>query len=136
MAKTRRPPADFVENSGYFPYGPFKPEAPREVYLAAGLAARLTSAIGEDSVRYIAKMADLSPQTILNILNGKSWPDLRTIARLEIVFDYRLWGYEHRRHPEYFYRNKGLGGTDGAHEPRRYLPTDSPRNRFRRTKNP
>ena len=74
----------------------FRPDTPKEVYLAAGVARRLNNEIGRDTVRYIAKKAGLSPQTILNILNGATWPDLRTIARLEVLFDYRLWGYEHR----------------------------------------
>ena len=45
----------------------------------------------------IAVLDGLSPQTILNIRNGKSWPDLRTIARLESVLRTRLWGMEHRK---------------------------------------
>ena len=66
-------------------------------YLAAALAIRLDHKIGGESIRYIAKKAGLSPQTVLNILNGKTWPDLRTIAKLEIALNTRLWGNEHRK---------------------------------------
>ena len=120
MAQPRQHPAAYLEKDGHFQRGPFRPETPPEVYLAAGLANRLVYAIQKDSIRYIAKKAELSPQTILNILNGKTWPDLRTIARLEIVFDHQLWGYEHRRPPEDYYHNYGIGWRNYPKTPRNY----------------
>ena len=125
MPQSRQQPASYLEENGRFPVGPFKPETPQEVYLAAGLASRLVYAIQKDSIRYIAKKADLSPQTILNILNGRSWPDLRTIARLEIVFDYQLWGYEHRRPPNDYYHNYGIGWRNYPNKPRNYQTIQS-----------
>ena len=78
--------------------GPFRADGtPPEAFLAAALAGRLGTKSVDESIRYVAKKADLSPQTILNILNGKTWPDLRTIAKLENAFNSRLWGYEHRK---------------------------------------
>ena len=97
MPQPRQHPVTYLATNGSFPDGPFRPETSPEVYLAAALARRLNSYSRWDSIRYVAKKADLSPQTILNILNGKSWPDLRTIARLENAFNSRLWGYEHRK---------------------------------------
>ena len=70
---------------------------PREVYLAAGVALRLHTRIGGESIRSVAKRADLSPQTILNVLNGTTWPDLRTITRLETALEAKLWGNERRK---------------------------------------
>ena len=87
-----------VEKDGPFPYAQFRKGSPPEVFLAAALARRLQEKIGDESIRYIAKKADLSPQTILNILNGKSWPDLRTIAKLENALNGQLWGSEHRQY--------------------------------------
>ena len=29
--------------------------------------------------------------------NGTTWPDLRTIAKLEVALNTRLWGNEHRK---------------------------------------
>ena len=49
--------------------------------------------------RTLDKMAELSGlgrQTIDNILIGKGWPDIRTVARLEVALKKRLWGKEHR----------------------------------------
>ncbi|MDE2938892.1 MAG: hypothetical protein OXR67_08225 [Chloroflexota bacterium] len=67
--------------------------------MAAGLARRLRTGIEKESIRYYAYKARLSPQTIVNILNGNTWPDLLTIARLEYALETRLWGYEHRKNP-------------------------------------
>jgi len=100
MPNPREHPVFHVAVGASFPEGPFRRGTPREVYLASALAQRLNKKIGDESIRYIAKKADLSPQTILNILNGKTWPDLRTIARLENAVNGRLWGAEHRQHRE------------------------------------
>ena len=79
--------------------GPYRNETPPEAFLAVGLALRLKNKIGNESIRYVAKKANLGPQTILNILNGKTWPDLLTIARLEHALEAKLWGNEHRKQP-------------------------------------
>ena len=97
MPQPRQHPVTYLAKNGSFPDGPFRPKTPPEVYLAAALARRLKTDIRYNSIRSVAKKADLSPQTILNILNGKSWPDLRIIAKLENAFNSRLWGYEHRK---------------------------------------
>ena len=104
MAPPRHRPVTYLEKNGYFPDGPFRRDTPREVFLAAALAKRLHKLIGKESIRYIAKRADLSPQTVHNILKGTTWPDLRTIARLEIIFPYQLWGSEHRKNRPYYKR--------------------------------
>ena len=126
MPQPRQHPATHLKENGNFPDGPFKSKAPPEVYFAAALANRLNYATRRHSIRYIAKLADLSPQTILNILNGRTWPDLRTIARLETVFDYRLWGYEHRKPPQYFYRYRGFVVYAYPKKPRDYRTVLSP----------
>lgn len=35
-------------------------------------------------------------EVIYNIRDGETWPDINTLARLEIYFDCRLWGNAHR----------------------------------------
>ena len=97
MANPRQQPTAFLSKQTHFPEGPFRSGTPAEVYLAAALATRLKNKIGNESIRYVAKKAQLSPQTVLNILNGKTWPDLRTIAKLEVALNTRLWGNEHRK---------------------------------------
>ena len=108
MPSPREHPIAYLKENGVFPHGPYLQDAPKEVFLAAGLAVRLQTKIGNESIRYIAKKADLSPQTLLNILKGVSWPDLRTIARLENALDTKLWGNEHRRYYRYLHFWWGL----------------------------
>ena len=38
----------------------------------------------------------MTGETIYSICDGRIWPDFTSIARLEIYFDCRLWGNEHR----------------------------------------
>ena len=51
-----------------------------------------------EAAREIAELAGLSHQTVLNVLNGNTWWDAITIARLERALDTKLWGEEHRKH--------------------------------------
>ena len=87
MSNPRQQPTAFLAKNRLFPDGPFRLGTPAEVYLAAALATRLKNNIGNESMRYVAKIAQLSPQTVLNVLNGKTWPDLRTITKLEIALN-------------------------------------------------
>jgi transcriptional regulator with XRE-family HTH domain len=52
---------------------------------------RLRDGIGERSIRSVATAAGVSHVTILNVLAGRAWPDLSTIARLEIALGVPLW---------------------------------------------
>lgn len=54
----------------------------------AGEAARLFAiglrdAIGEQSVRALGRESGVAPGTIRGIIEGRTWPDLETIAKLE-----------------------------------------------------
>lgn len=55
------------------------------------LALGLLEAIDGRSIRSVAKAADLNESTLRNVLSGTSWPDLRTIARLEHALDVDLY---------------------------------------------
>lgn len=63
---------------------------------AVGEAARrftlnLNAAIGERSVREVARAAGIDEGTIRKILLGESWPDLRTIRKLESSLETQLY---------------------------------------------
>jgi len=47
--------------------------------------------MGERSTRSVAEEAGMNHVTLLNALAGQSWPDLITLARLEISLDAELW---------------------------------------------
>lgn len=58
---------------------------------ARRFALGLKSAIGERSVREVARAAGLDEGTIRKILQGESWPDLRTIWKLESSLETQLY---------------------------------------------
>ncbi|MET0887166.1 MAG: hypothetical protein ABWX92_12015, partial [Mycetocola sp.] len=54
-------------------------------------AQNLRVRIGERSIRSVAADSGLSHVTLLAILDGRVWPDLATIARLERGLAAELW---------------------------------------------
>ena len=91
-------PRDYLAEDASWPDGRLVANAPREAFLARAVARRLRKAKDRDnySVRGVASAADISPQAVLNLLNGTTWGDLPTIARIEAALDTDLWGREHR----------------------------------------
>ena len=59
--------------------------------VARRFARNLRAAIGENSLRHAAKLTGVDHSTIQSILQGRVWPDLETIAKLERGFDTSLW---------------------------------------------
>ena len=107
----RKHPAHYLKPDAVWPRGPLVPDAPREAHLARQIAENLDYFIRDsnpdkelhktkaETVEKIAKVTEMSRETIYNIRDGLTWPDFLTIARLEIYFNHRLWGYQHRRPP-------------------------------------
>lgn len=54
-------------------------------------ALNLRQAIGDRSLRAAAAPTAVDHSTIMAILEGRSWPDLSTIAKLELGLDVELW---------------------------------------------
>lgn len=70
------------------------PDAPSDepvTEVARQFAVRLRDAIGDRSIRSVAVTAGLNHVTLLNVLSGKAWPDLATIARLELALNTDLY---------------------------------------------
>ena len=60
--------------------------------------AKIAKTRGPNSIEDLADEIDgVSHQTIRNIIQGRTWPDLMTIARLERYFDRKLWGNAHKK---------------------------------------
>ena len=82
------------------------------------IAKRLAALIERSrrSVRSIAREQSLNPQTIYNILNGRVWPDIVTVHRLELELGDRLWinsdlpDEVERANPDQFHRRFGRAG--------------------------
>ena len=55
------------------------------------LALNLASAIGKRNVVDVASTTGVDDMTIHSILNGRSWPDIATLAKLELGLGADLW---------------------------------------------
>ena len=92
----RSRPRDYLSASGLWPDGPFDVDTPREAFFVVGVARRLRDLCDEHSTRgvtvtEVAQRANLSTQTVFNLLQGNSWGDLPSIYRLEVALGAALW---------------------------------------------
>lgn len=70
------------------------PEIPADDAIAEAartFVVRLRQAMGTQSTRAVATAAGVHHTTLLGVLAGRSWPDLATLARLELALDAELW---------------------------------------------
>lgn len=92
----RSRPCDYLSPSGVWPDGPFVADTPREAFFAAGVAQRLRELCDRHrtqgvTVTAVAERANLSTQTLFNLLQGTTWGDLPSIYRLEVALGAALW---------------------------------------------
>ena len=97
-------PRDYLaSDDDTWPEGDLTENAPAAAHFAKKLALRLKAGCGgEDtpSIHAIAKQADINPQTISNLLNGKTWGEAPTIFQIEAALNYQLWTHDHLPPPE------------------------------------
>ncbi|WIB67440.1 helix-turn-helix transcriptional regulator [Curtobacterium sp. MCBD17_035] len=55
------------------------------------MALRTRAALEGRSIRAVAQAAGVSHVTLINVLSGRAWPDLTTIAKLELALEVDLW---------------------------------------------
>ncbi len=90
-----RRPVEYIV-SGDWPFASLS--GPRLVSYAQLFARRLHHAVGDRSIREVARTANLSNSTLLAVMGGTRWPDMVTVAKLEEALDIDLWpGEEVRR---------------------------------------
>lgn len=86
MANRRREtPAELTES---WPDAPSRDAAGETARL---FALNLRAAIGERSVRSVARDAGIDEGTVRNVLSGAAWPDLHSVSRLEESLAIRLY---------------------------------------------
>lgn len=92
MVRRRRqtPPASWVR-AGSWPEAELARDAPPEAHVAQSIVKRLNTALVERSVRSLAEEADLAHTTVYDLLAGRTYGDVITIARLEAALNVRLW---------------------------------------------
>ena len=88
---SRRRPRDYLAPGEKWPTGELVGDADPEAHFAQGIAWRLRAFTEGEKMRSVAERANVSPQTLYNILNGTSWGDVVTIQRLEAALEQRLW---------------------------------------------
>jgi transcriptional regulator with XRE-family HTH domain len=59
--------------------------------VARQMALRTRAALEGRSIRAVAQAAGVSHVTLINVLSGRAWPDLTTIAKLELALEVDLW---------------------------------------------
>ena len=82
---TRKPPAELVGE------WPDEAAADVSVEVARALSLRLREAMADRSARDVGRLSGVDYSTVYAVLNGTTWPDLMTIARLEAGLQVDLW---------------------------------------------
>ena len=90
-------PHSYLADGAQWPTGRLRPNSPPEALLAHAISGRPLDALKGRTAREIGELAGLSHQTVINVLNGNTWWDAITIARLERALKTELWGEEHRK---------------------------------------
>lgn len=77
--------------TGVWPQGHLALDAPPEARVARAIAIELNHVLLGRSLRALAADADLAHTTIYDLLAGKTYGDVITVARLEAALDRSLW---------------------------------------------
>lgn len=77
--------------TGAWPDGALAADAPFEAHHVAGMAQRLKAAIGERTLRSVARDANVSIGTLSSLMGGRTWGDVVTLVRLEHALGAVLW---------------------------------------------
>ena len=78
------------------PSWPDGPAADAVGEIARRFAANVRDAIGARSIRKAAESIGVHHATLLAILDGRTWPDLETIAKIELGLGTEIWPRRHR----------------------------------------
>ena len=96
-------PRRYLVKGAVWPDGPLVKDAPPEAVLAQHISTefRKTFKARNLTVGQAADKASISEAAVYNLLNGDTWFDLPTIARVERKFRLRLWlGQQNVKRPD------------------------------------
>lgn len=97
--RKKRPECYIKDGSGGWPGGDLEDDAPPEAHLVLQISKNLEkwrNDVGPKQLDVIAERIRVSRTTIENLRWGKTWPDVLVIARLEILFNRKLWNSAHQ----------------------------------------
>lgn len=77
--------------SGTWPEGTLRKDTPIGVRYAAEITRNLKAAMDGWTQTGLAEEISIARSTLHDILTGRSWPDLSTLAKLEEALQTRLW---------------------------------------------
>ena len=77
--------------SGTWPDGQLASKAPPEARQARANATALREALQGQSIREVADEAEFAHSTVYDLLAGKTYGDVITLARLEAALGTQLW---------------------------------------------
>ena len=77
--------------AGHWPQGRLASDAPYEVHVARAIAIELHTALEGRSTRALAADANLAHTTVYDLLAGRTYGDVITVARLEAALGSPLW---------------------------------------------
>jgi DNA-binding phage protein len=80
--------------SGEWPDGEFRADAPEAVGIAVAIAVALAAAVEGRSKTEVASAADIERSTLYDIMSGNTWPDSFTLAKLQVFLGTPLWPAE------------------------------------------
>ena len=93
-----RPRDYLVTDEDFWPDGDLQHDAPPEAALAQRISQRFRDACADGgglSTHRVAAMAgNVSQTAVYNLLHGRSWLDLPTIARVERTLGVSLWVHQ------------------------------------------
>lgn len=89
-------PRDFVA-AGDYPDAELAADAPVAAVYAQRIAVRLRDALAGGNRTAVADRADVSRTALHDIVTGRTFPDVVTLAKLEEVLGVRLWPDPPRR---------------------------------------
>ena len=101
----------FLAERKTFKPGALQEDARPEVHLVQSISLRLRRGVqdkelerreqGTDkmmwSFRRLARETGLSTRTLSDLKDGESWPEVRTVAVIEMVLDTMIWDINHRK---------------------------------------
>lgn len=87
-------PREFLV-TGTWPDGQLRADTPIGVRYAAAITRNLKVAMEGRTQSGLAEEISIARSTLHDILTGRSWPDLSTLAKLEDALEARLWPDRH-----------------------------------------